>query len=68
MFAAHPLNFNAARAIIVHRLPHTAGMRDGNRDRQSHGGESAHERENEQQSDGQAMHGWFVAGKLLVQA
>jgi hypothetical protein len=58
MFAVNGLNFNAARAAIVHRLPYTAGMRDGSRDRQSHGGESAHERENEQQSGGQAVHGW----------
>jgi hypothetical protein len=66
MFAAHRLNFNAARAIVVHWLPHTAGVRDGSRERQSHGGQSAHEGENEQQSGGQAMHGGFVAGKLVV--
>jgi len=60
-FAASGPEFKAAGATIVHRLPYTAGMRQGSRDRQSHGGKRAHEREQEeQQSRGQVVHGWLV--------
>jgi hypothetical protein len=64
-FAASGPEFKATGAMIVHRLPYTAGMRQGSRDRQTHGKESAHERENEQQSGGQAVHGWLVARQMF---
>jgi hypothetical protein len=61
MFAATVLDFEAAGAVLVHWLPHAAGMRRRRGDCQSNGGKSAHEHENKQQSGGQAVHGWFGA-------
>ena len=61
MFAAKVLDFDAAGAMLVHWLPHAAGMRRRRGDCQSYGGKSAHEHENKQQSGGQAVHGWFGA-------
>jgi hypothetical protein len=63
--AANRLDLQGGNAVMVHRLPHTAGMRYGSGDRQSRGGESAHEGENKQQSGGQAVHGWSVSSILV---
>lgn len=68
MFAANGLKFKAGRAVVVHPLPHTAGMWQRSGDRQSDRGESAHERENEQQSGGQAMHGWLASRNFWSKA
>lgn len=59
-FAASGLEFKAAGAVIMHWLPHATGMWQRSRYRQGHGGKRAHEQQNEQQSGGQAVHGWFV--------
>jgi hypothetical protein len=60
-FAANVSDFDAAGAMLVHWLPHAAGMRRRRGDCQSYGGKSAHEHENKQQSGGQAVHDWFGA-------
>ena len=61
MVAANILDFQAAGAVIVHGLPHTAGMRQRRGDRQRYRGKRAHEQQNKQQSGDQAVHGWLVA-------
>jgi hypothetical protein len=59
--AAYRLEFQAAGAVIVQRLPHATGMWRGNGDRQSHRGKDAHEQQYKQQSGGQAMHDFVVS-------
>ena len=54
--SAHRLYFTAARAVIVHCLPHAAGMRQRRRNRHAHGDKDAREQKHQQQSGGQAMH------------
>ncbi len=55
--STHGLDFAAARALIVHRLPHAAGVRQGRRDRHAEGNKNPREQKNQHQSGGQAMHG-----------
>ena len=52
MVAADILDPQAAGAVIVHGLPHTAGMRQRRGDRQRYRSEGAHEQQNKQQSGG----------------
>jgi len=54
------LCLQAAGTLVVQRLPHATGMRWWCRDSQGHGGKRAHERQNKQQSGGQAVHDWFL--------
>ncbi len=61
---AHCLDVPAAGAVVVHRLPHTAGMRQGSGNRQGRRGQCAHEQQDKQQSGGQAIHGW-LRGSVL---
>ncbi len=65
---AYVLDLKATGAVIVHRLPHAAGVGWGRRDRQGHGGQSAHEQQNKQESGGQAVHDWFVVQQLVSQS
>jgi hypothetical protein len=57
--AAH-LSYSATGgAVIVHRLPHTAGMRNGTRHRHRHRDKPARKQQHKQQSGGQAIHNWI---------
>ncbi len=51
------LYFTAAGALMAHRFPHAAGMRQGRRDRHAHRDKDPDEQKHKQQSGGQAMHG-----------
>ena len=55
--SAHRLYLAAVRAVIVHRLPHAAGMRQRRRDRHAYGDKDPREQKNQQASGGQTMHG-----------
>ncbi len=55
--AANRLQIAAAGAVIVHWLPHTAGMRQRRSDRHGHRDEDPRKQQHKQQSGGQAMHG-----------
>jgi hypothetical protein len=57
MLAVHGLDFGIAEAVIVHWLPHTAGVRNRGKARHRHRHESADKQEHKQKSGGQAMHG-----------
>ena len=57
MLAAHGLYVASAGAVLVHRLPHTAGVGQRSGDRQGHRDERARKQQHKQQSGGQAIHG-----------
>ncbi len=74
MLATDRLDFTMAAAVIVHRLPrtagvhssivhrhpHAAGLRHGSRKRQGCRNKRARKQQHKQQSGGQAIHGWFA--------
>ena len=59
ILAGHRLYFTTAGAVILHRLPQTAGMRQGSRNRQGHRDKRARKQQHKQQPGGQAIHDWF---------
>src|ERR1700682_5695077 len=59
IFAVHRLYVAATGAMIVHRLPQTAGMGCGSRNRHGHRDKRARNQQHKQQSGGQAIHDWF---------
>jgi hypothetical protein len=59
ILAGHGPYFTTAGAVIVHRLPQTAGMRQGSRNRQGHRDKRARKQQYKQQPGGQAIHDWF---------
>src|SRR5882724_9009718 len=59
MLAVHRLYVATTGAVLVHRLPHTAGMGCRNRNRQGHRDKRAPKQQHKQQSGGQAIHDWF---------
>lgn len=52
ILAAHRLYFATAGAVVLHRLPHTAGMRRRSRDRHGYRDKRARKQEHKQQSGG----------------
>ena len=46
-------------AVIVHRLPHAAGVGRRRSNRQSHRDKRARNEQHKQRSGGQAIHDWF---------
>ena len=60
ILAAYGLHFANAGTMIVHRLPHAAGMRKGGRNRHPNGDKDPREQKHQQQSGGQAIHGWIT--------
>jgi hypothetical protein len=60
ILSAYGLDFADAGAMIVHCLPHAAGMGQRHRDRHAHGDEDPCEQKNQHQSGGQAIHGWIT--------
>lgn len=65
ILAAHRLHFATAGAVVVHRLPHTAGMGRRSRDRHGRGDKRAREQEHKQQSGGKAMHNGQLAAPRI---
>jgi Dimerisation domain len=59
MLAVHRLYVATTGAVLVHRLPHTAGMGCRNRNRQGHRDKRACKQQHKQQPGGQAIHDWF---------
>ena len=59
MLAVHRLYVATTGAVLMHRLPHTAGMGCRNRNRQGHRDKRARKQQHKQQSGGQAIHDWF---------
>ena len=57
ILAACGLDFADVGAMIVRRLPHAAGMRQGGGDRQAYGDKDPRKQKHEQHSGGQATHG-----------
>ncbi len=55
--AVHGLYVASVGAVVVHRLPHTAGVGRRSGNRQSHRDERARKQQRKQQSGGQAIHG-----------
>jgi hypothetical protein len=63
VLAADIPDLKAAAALVMHCLSHTTRMRRGGGDCQCDWGKNAHEKQNEQQSGGQAVHNRFAARK-----
>ena len=57
VLAAHGLELETAGTRTMQRFPQAAGMWRRSGDRQGHGGEDVHEKQNKQQSGGQTVHG-----------
>ena len=57
------LQREAHGAVIVQRLAQATLVRRGSSERQSYGGKSPHQQQNQQHSGGQAMHGdiWLLS-------
>ena len=66
ILAAYGLDFANAGTMIVHRLPHAAGMRQGGRDRHTNGDKDPREQKHQQQSGGQAIHGWITTAGTRI--
>jgi hypothetical protein len=64
--ASHRLYFTTPGAVIVHRLPHTTGMRRRSRNRQSHRDKRAREQQHKQQSGGQTIHDRYGTDSLAT--
>lgn len=63
VLAADIPDLKAAAALVMLCLSHTTRMRRGGGDCQCDWGKNAHEKQNEQQSGGQAVHNRFAARK-----
>ena len=61
--SAHRLYFAAAGAVIVHRLPHAAGMRQRRRDRHAHGDKYPDEQKHQQHL---AVRRYIVRLRMLI--
>jgi hypothetical protein len=62
--AVHSLDLAAAGAVIVHRLPHAAGMGQGRGNGHGHPDKRAREQQHKQRSGGHAKHDWFGWSRL----